>query len=159
MFFVDEICSYNYLSFEYNETNQQVKCICKTGYAQTVLVQETFNNQIIQCNYKFKSQSITLFLSIFILFGFEYYYIERYRLFNFFFTYYSFVLIGNCFMIINTGYKGNLTPGMRNFRLVLNLFSFLLLVWWLINNILILTGNLKDGHDLSLNNDFNYLFN
>ncbi len=103
--YANEICSYHGTPI-INGNN--VTCICEYFYSKIDDLNQTqILNNIIQCYYHKKHKFIVLFFSIFLPFGLDYLYLERYLEFTLILLSYIFVIINQliCFFISNK-FKG-----------------------------------------------------
>ena len=159
-YYVDEICSFNQNSsiIIKNNTNTEIKCICRDGYVSSI-EPETFNNQKIQCDYKQKRRIIVLFFSIFMLFGFEYLYLEKTLLFVIILFFYIIAIIGNCYIIIiDSESKDDARDTRKKTRFTIKAFTLLIFVWWIFNNIYIVTGFIDDTNYIKTFDDLSKFF-
>jgi len=154
-YFINEICSYNYKFF--NVTNNIVSCTCNEGFIST---NDTIfsNNQYIQCNYEQKKRYIVFFFSFFLLFGFEYLYLEKYAVFVFILIYIIFVIITSCYICVVLRETQEKEDLKSYFFIIFKYLPFSLVVWWILNNILIISGSVKDGNNMETYNDIALLF-
>ena len=102
--YANEICSYH---GEPKIENLNVNCICQPFYTQLEKNGKKIINNYVQCYYPKKHRFIVLFLSIFLPFGLDFYYLERYNIFIIVFLFVIFVIINRliCFFISNK-FKG-----------------------------------------------------
>ena len=98
-FYANEICSYHGIP---TIENSIVNCECQPFYTHL----ENKNGKP-KCNYLKKHRFIVVFLSIFLPFGLDFYYLERYNIFIIVFLFVIFVIINRliCFFISNK-FKG-----------------------------------------------------
>ena len=106
-FYANEICSYHGIP---TIENSIVNCECQPFYTQLENKNGIIKNNVekpIKCNYLKKHRFIVVFLSIFLPFGLDFYYLERYNIFIIVFLFVIFVIINRliCFFISNK-FKG-----------------------------------------------------
>jgi len=156
IYYIDEICSYNYKSVD--KTNPEVIiCYCKDGFTTDKRKNITFGNFPLQCNYERKRNFIVFFFSIFLLFGFEYLYLERYFYFTLILIYIFFVIIMSCYFSIVSRHKKENDDRSKKAEILGKILPYTLLIWWIINNILIITGEITDGNGEKTLNDIHLL--
>lgn len=154
-YYIDEICSYNYEFYKTTGDKSEVTCNCKQGFKTYGNL--TFGNYKIQCNYEQKRRFIVFFFSIFLLFGFEYLYLERYFNFVLILCYILFVLISSCYCSIISRDKKENEDKPKKINFVIRILPYTILIWWILNNILIITGKVTDGNGQLTYNDISYM--
>ena len=152
--FMDEICSYNGKGKAINDNN--VVCECNKEYANDPNEKGTINGVPIQCSYFKKRKFITVFFSIFLPLGIEYFYLEHYAYFVIIIICCCTAIIGNCIRFTIS------TSQEKYFKNKVNLFFTLLLVamviFYIANVILMFIG-VKDGNNVEVLNDLYLLVN
>lgn len=154
----NEICSYRGKpSYE----NEKFYCDCIVGY-KTLSNDKKFLGESIQCSYKQKRRSITLFFALFIPLGIDYLYIERYIVFVIVLileiAIFVFFLVSFYHISRNDEEKKGNEPGkveneMEKLSLLswmLNIFFFL---YWFVDIILMGFGIVTDGEGIEIYND------
>jgi hypothetical protein len=154
--FIDEICSYNGHIEQKNKNNYT--CTCQNEYQNDPNLNRKINNVTVQCSYEKKRRFITLFLSIFIPFGFDYLYLERIFIFLLIFTACLVMLIGNCFRFaISQNTNKYFQESKWNIAFIV--FALIMIIWWIVNIILIGLGIIKDANGFDTVDDLDFLIN
>lgn len=152
--FYDEICSYNG-KMTINSTNNEYKCICGKDFA-SVNKDKYINNILVQCDYFKKRQFIAVFLSIFIPFGFDYFYLGYYLIFSFVFLLCFSSLIGNCYRFTASSHKNYFKNKINLLFALLGVFA---VGFWIINVICMSLGIIKDVNGVEMFPDLYLLVN
>jgi hypothetical protein len=158
--FKDEICSYNGrpdVIIDPNGGFSQINCTCQDEFANDPRNTKSINNVSIQCSYERKRRFITLFLSIFLPFGFSYLYLGHFWIFLLVVCACFFTLIGNCYRFATTQQNENYFKNKWNILFLL--LALFLLISWIVNTILIWTGIVKDSNNIETIDDLYYLVN
>ena len=154
--FIDEICSYN--GYRNESIKNDVVCICQNEYQNDPNLNRKINNVTVQCSYEKKRRFITLFLSIFIPFGFDYLYLERIFIFLLIFSSCLVMLIGNCVRFaISQNTNKYFQESKWNIAFII--FALILIIWWIINIVLIGLGLIKDANGFETVDDLDFLIN
>ena len=103
--YANEICSYH--GKPKIENNSNISCECQPFYTQLKKNEKKIFSIDVQCYYPRKHRFIVVFFSIFLPFGLDFYYLERYNIFIIVFLFVIFVIINRliCFFISNK-FKG-----------------------------------------------------
>ncbi len=141
--------------------NYSAECICVPGY-DTVIDQETTNNQITECCYKLKELYLAFLYEIFIGFGFGYFYLEDYNLFFIKFT----IQITICCVVLFSGYFLNfeINKTKKNKEIYssiyrsCNIFNFILIgifiIWKIIDFFIFGLNLVQDINGMRLYNEW-----
>lgn len=172
----------------YNHIKNEVTCACKEGYTNEPSEEKKIrlNGHLIQCSYKRKSRFTTLFYSLCLPFGFDFLYLERYKIFALIFCFIVSVITLNIVMFI-LNYKMNLKnkenkfkykmKKLRNFddnrkerseekkykiikilNVIASIGLLLHLSYMIIVIIMHIVGYIEDYYGVKTENDLNYLF-
>jgi hypothetical protein len=157
-YYASEICSFNQKNIKYDKDKNSITCICKEGYL-TYYTNKIlkFGNHLIQCNYRKKRGYIVFFYSVFSLFGFEHFYLGRYKSFIFLFTLYLGTILVNFYFIITAYFKTDFTKDKVIIIIIKRLFEKMFYVWYFVyigNLILVLTHSFNDGNGQEIMWDF-----
>lgn len=168
-YYIDEICSYNYININKTSSapNSPIICNCKEGYQSTNLTEYTlyFSGHKVQCNYEQKRRFIVFFFSIFMLFGLEYLYLGNYHYFIIIFIYIMVIIAGNCYFSMTSKDKkesddeNEPITTKEKIRFLFKILPITLLIFWVVNNILILTDSITDSNGIPTFDDVKNLFN
>ena len=149
--FANEICSYN--------GNFDIKtqtCTCQAEYANDPLNTNKINGIPVQCSYQRKRRFIAVFFSIFLPFGMDYLYLNRYAVCLLIIIVCCFTLLGNCYRFAVSPTTGYIKFGNNYLFILLALCVF---IGGVINIVLILIGVIKDGNGIETVDDLNFLIN
>lgn len=148
--FADEICSFSGDPILKDDGNV-VECKCYQEYANNPSEDGQINGSKIQCSYTRKRKFITVFFAIFLPFGIEYFYLERYWVFFLILFLCCFSIIGNCvrFTISNT--QENYFKNKVN--LIFIILFIMMVLFTITNAVLMLIGLIKDGNGIEVYND------
>ena len=181
------LCSGNGEPF-YNYSNNEVICTCKEGFTNEPDGEKkiSLNGHLIQCSYKRKSRFTTLFYSLCLPFGFDFLYLERYKIFALIFCFIFITITLNIVTFI-LNYKMNLKnkenkfqnkmKKQRNFDdnknekseekkykiikilKIIGIIGLLMHIIYMITVIILhVMGYIHDYYGVKTENDLNYLF-
>jgi hypothetical protein len=158
--FKDEICSYNGnpgVGDKQISGFNDIICSCQQEFANDPDLDKTINGVNVQCSYERKRRFITLFLSIFLPFGFDYLYLGHYGIFLLIISFCFITLFGNCYRFAKTQHNESYIRNKWN--CIFLFFAFLVVCMWVINIILIWVGIVKDSNNIETVDDLYYLIN
>lgn len=153
--FIDEICSYNGVKNETASSANNITCNCAEEY-DTLDSNRYINKVKVQCNYFKKRQFLAVFLSIFIPFGFNYLYLEKYLLFVLIFCLCCTAIVGNCIRFTISSHKNYFK---NKINLLFSILGVAAIVIWILNIILMCLGIVLDGNSKEMFRDLYFLFN
>lgn len=160
--FFDEICSYNGIMKKRSDINGKTiyKCECQKEYTtlDKIYFNRTINGVNVECNYERKRRFIALFLSIFLPFGIDYLYLNRYFFFILIFVLCLTMSIGNCFRFAISQNTDDYFKESK-WNIFFTVFAVAYLIFWVINIILIGTGTVTDSYSVETVPDLDFLVN
>ena len=120
MLYINELCSFHGIPY-YNSTSNIVTCKCRDKYTDEPRKDKIkyINGHIIHCSYERKSRFYTIFLSICIPIGLDFFYLKRYIAF-FFSFFISLSVFTSNIIVFYINYKINLRSKETIFQKKIN---------------------------------------
>jgi hypothetical protein len=157
--FKNELCSFNGVFKWIEKEKATYNCSCNVDYAtDTKNIKKFDGKHDILCSYERKRKFIAVFFSIFLPFGFDYFYLGYYYWFVAILLFTMITYIGN-FLRFAVANAADWSYFKDKYNLIFFIMLILNLIFWVVNVFMIATDVIKDSNGIATVDDLDYFFN